>query len=210
MSSGNQELKDICLELLRQNTILSMLLKETTELKSGPQEAEQQVQEEELEQEAEQQVQEERETRQKVKRKIRKLRDFIVDCPRQESYTPQEVSELLPEDYNLIAEWIRIRGLPQLYCTHCKKDKNVADNWVESIRKCCMKDGLNSETRIPKTCDHQQRVNARCNPFNNIAYPLLKNDAVPDASKCKILKIKKKYFERIGKKINPHKYEQFV
>jgi hypothetical protein len=168
----------------------------------------QEAQEAEKEEEAEV-VHETRKIKRIVKKAKKRLEDFIVACPEQESYTPEEVKMLLAEDYNLIAEWIRIKGLSELYCTHCKKAKNVAHYWASEIRNCCQKHGLNPDTKVPKTCDQRQRENRMCNGANNKVYPLLRNERVSEESKRELLKKKQEIFSKIGINIAPTKYAKY-
>ena len=141
-----------------------------------------------------------------IRNKIQQI-ELEIEPHNQSSYTKEEIDMLLFDDYELASEWIKITGKAYLYCSHCKKDKAIADNWIESIRKVCNKDGLCHATRIPKTCDEQQRVNNRSNRINNMIYPILKKPNVSEEDKAKLLEIKKQYFNRAGKKSYSKKYE---
>lgn len=137
----------------------------------------------------------------KPKKKLKKL--IIIE--EKESYTADEISLL--NDYELCAEFgrIKLNGNSAMYCGHCKKETPF-DNWVHSIRKRCMKQGLSRETKIPKTCDRQQAVNALCNPINNRVYSILRSPNTSDKKKRRYLEAKQICFEKIGKEINPYKY----
>jgi len=142
------------------------------------------------------------EVRQK-KRKT-KLENYII-INENESYTTDEVAEL--NDFMMCTEFSRIKlgGKMTMYCGHCKKETSF-DNWVHSIRKRCMKNGLCEETPIPKTCDRQQAVNSLCNPINNKVYPVLRSSKTTDKKKKLYLDAKQTCFDKIGKEIKPYKY----
>lgn len=119
-------------------------------------------------------------------------------------YTKQEIRQM--NDFDLMSNFVRIKGVTHLNCKHCKKPKPIVGNWVFAIRNRCEKYGLNVNTPLPKTCDSQLSVDKVRNSINNQIYPTLRNPNVSDEVKQRALEWKRKKFAEIGNKIRPQKY----
>jgi hypothetical protein len=87
-------------------------------------------------------------------------------------FTATEVVGL--SDTELMCAFTRITGITHLYCSHCKRDTAVDENWSYVIRKRCEKKGLTHDMKIPKTCDTMTVRNDICNPINNKFYPKMR------------------------------------
>lgn len=120
------------------------------------------------------------------------------------SYTAEEVSTM--DDYILCSEFMRITGKKSLSCKHCNGEKPILTNWMVSIRKRCMKDGLSVTMKVPKTCDKQQARNMVCNPVNNPAYSKLRNETVKNDEKKIIIKERQEKLKKVGIQTRPYRY----
>lgn len=142
------------------------------------------------------------EPRMDTKKKRRKLPNFYIE---QDSYTPYEISRL--NSFVLCVEFSRLKldGKTTMYCNHCKKHTPFT-NWQASVRSRCMKNGLSSDTVIPKTCDKQQAVNAIANAINNRVYPKLRDTKISAERKQLWSKWREMMFAKLGMKIRPYKY----
>ena len=139
----------------------------------------------------------------KINQKTKKRIKFILLTEEKDSYTPEEVDNMT--DYELLVHFRRITEQNKLYCNHCKRPKSL-DYWVNSIRKRCMKNGLNKKMKSPKTCDHQQAVNSICNTINNPVYSALRDPKFSNRHKQQIMQAKAEFFEKINKDVRPYKY----
>ena len=139
----------------------------------------------------------------KKKKGKRTLENFYIQ---QESYTSDEVAGL--DDYVLCVEFSRLtlNGGTTMYCGHCKKHTPFK-NWVHSIRaRCLKKGGLNSNTKIPKTCDKQQAVNAIANAVNNRVYPKLRDSTISATKKDLWAKYREIMLGKLGITTKPYRY----
>ena len=152
-----------------------------------------------------QEVQQEVQVVQQVKIKPkRKLENYII-IEEKDSYTTDEISLL--SDYELCVEFgrIKLNGKCTMYCKHCNKETPF-ENWVHSIRKRCMKQGLSRKTTIPRSCDKQQSVNSIRNQINNRHYRIMRSPNTSDKKKRRSLEERQLALEKLGIKIRPYKY----
>ena len=140
----------------------------------------------------------------KRKKSVKKqlLEDYYIE---EDSYTPAEIKKM--DSYVLCAEFSRLvlKGETTMCCTHCKKPTHL-NKWVNSIRKRCLKSGLDSNTQIPKTCDVQQAVNAIVNPINNRVYPKLRDPKLSVERKELWSQYRKIMLSKLGINVHPQKY----
>jgi len=115
-------------------------------------------------------------------------------------------------DHQLIAEFIRIFNKKELHCAHCKGSTHIT-NWVHSIRKRAMRNGLTPDMKLPKTCDDQQARNMISNPVNNPVYAQLRPlyAAAPEKGICPVCVIeciqqRKDGLAAVGIIAKPYKY----
>ena len=115
-------------------------------------------------------------------------------------------------DHQLIAEFIRLFNKKELPCTHCNGETHIT-NWVHSIRKRAMRNGLTASMKIPKTCDEQQARNMISNPVNNPVYARLRPiyDAAPYNGICPVCVVecvqqRKDGLAAVGITAKPYKY----
>ena len=111
-------------------------------------------------------------------------------------------------DHQLIAEFIRLFGKKELPCTHCHGETHVI-NWVHSIRKRAMRNGLTADMKLPKTCDEQQARNMISNPVNNPAYYRLRDTArlsPQDNAFALLVQQRKDGLAAVGIAAKPYKY----
>jgi hypothetical protein len=111
-------------------------------------------------------------------------------------------------DHQLIAEFIRLFGKMALPCTHCNGETHVI-NWVHSIRKRAMRNGLTTDMKLPKTCDDQQARNMISNPVNNPAYYRLRDTArlcPQDNAFALLVQQRKDGLAAVGIAAKPYKY----
>lgn len=142
----------------------------------------------------------------KIKQKTnkRKVFEFVILTEEKNSYSPEEIENMT--DCELLIHFMRITQKHKLYCSHCHRNKSL-DYWVHSIRKRCMKkDGLCSEMKLPKTCDHQQAVNSISNTINNKVYRTLRDPRTSERHKQQIMQAKAEFFEKLDKEVRPYKY----
>lgn len=142
----------------------------------------------------------------KIKQKTNKRKEieFVILTEEKNSYSPEEIENMT--DCELLIHFMRITQKHKLYCSHCHRNKSL-DYWVHSIRKRCMKkDGLCSEMKLPKTCDHQQAVNSISNTINNKVYRTLRDPRTSERHKQQIMQAKAEFFEKLDKEVRPYKY----
>jgi hypothetical protein len=139
----------------------------------------------------------------KAKKLPKKIKKLMLQ---KEYYTPEEVDKM--DNFVLCREFIRLTGRQTLHCCHCGKKETALDNWINSIRKRCLKPaGLSKDIVLPKTCDKKQAVNSICNPINNRVYPVLRSNKTSNEKKERYKYAKKVCFESIGKATKePYKY----
>lgn len=124
-------------------------------------------------------------------------------------YKPQEIAEM--NDFELASHFIRITGCKELHCNHCKGCKPIVPNWMQSIRKRCMKkDGLSKSMKLPKTCDSQQARNSTCNPINNPTYSKLRSYKFTEEEKQQAIENREKNIKLIGLEPKPYRYKQTI
>ena len=111
-------------------------------------------------------------------------------------------------DHQLIAEFIRLFDKKELPCTHCNGETHVI-NWVHSIRKRAMRNGLVADMKLPKTCDDQQARNMISNPVNNPAYYRLRDTerlSPQDNAFALLVQQRKDGLAAVGIAAKPYKY----
>ena len=134
----------------------------------------------------------------------RRIIEFIILTEEKNSYSPEEIENMT--DYELLIHFTRITQQHKLYCSHCHRNKSL-EYWVHSIRKRCMKkDGLCSNMKLPKTCDHQQAVNSISNTINNKIYRTLRDPNTSNRYKQQVIQEKAELFEKLNKEVRPYKY----
>lgn len=144
------------------------------------------------------------ETSSYTRRKKHRKFEFDIITEDKNSYIPEDIENMT--DCELLIHFMRITQKHKLYCNHCKRSKSL-DYWVHSIRKRCMKkDGLCSEMKLPKTCDHQQAVNSISNTVNNKVYRTLRDPNTSNDYKQQIMQAKAEFFEKLNKDVRPYKY----
>ena len=184
---------------------VQVVQQEVQEVQQEVQEVQQEVQVVQQEvQEVQQEVQEVQVVQQvKIKPK-RKLKNYII-IEEKDSYTTDEISLL--SDYELCVEFgrIKLNSKCTMYCKHCNKETPF-ENWVHSIRKRCMKQGLSRKTTIPRSCDKQQSVNSIRNQINNRHYRIMRSPNTSDKKKRRSLEERQLALEKLGIKIRPYKY----
>ena len=145
-----------------------------------------------------------RESKKKVKGKKRsgKLENYYIQ---EESYDKGDIHRL--DSFVLCAEFSRIKlnGATTMYCKHCKKDTPLR-NWVNSIRTRCLKNGLNADTNVPKSCDRIKAINEIANPINNRVYSKLRDPNRSNESKKLYAEYRKIMLQKIGISTRPYKY----
>jgi hypothetical protein len=141
----------------------------------------------------------------RVVKKIKRKMESLVPIPVEDNYDTGDIKCMT--DYALAAEWIRITGHEELYCSHCKKSKPIVPSWINSIRNRCEKKGLYANIDVPKTCDQQQTVNKLCNPVNNLVYYSIRNKKLTDEETEAVIKLREKHLKKIGVEIKPYKYQ---
>jgi hypothetical protein len=130
--------------------------------------------------------------------------EFEIITEEKNSYSPEEIENMT--DCELLIHFMRITQKHKLYCSHCHRNKSL-DYWMHSIRKRCMKkDGLCSEMKLPKTCDHQQAVNSISNTINNKVYRTLRDPRTSERHKQQIMQAKAEFFDKLDKEVRPYKY----
>ena len=131
------------------------------------------------------------------------------------SYTSEQVKMM--DDYELLANFMRITGCTELSCTHCVKgkggNKSLITHWMKSIRARYSKkwkgiDGLCKEKELPKTCDEQQSRNHVSNPVNNPAYSKLRSVRTSEVEKKDIITSRKEMLEVIGIRTRPYRFKE--
>lgn len=133
-------------------------------------------------------------------RRIKRPEMEVKSC-----YSGEEISLL--SDARLLKCFTAIKGVEELYCSHCRRCTPVATNWMYSIRKRSMKHGLSTDTAVPKTCDIQIKRNEKCNPINNITYNTMRRTNVSDEVKHDLLKMRLVKMEEIGIQTRPRIYQ---
>ena len=145
-----------------------------------------------------------RELKKKAKGKKRrgKLENYHIQ---ENSYERDDIHML--DSFLLCSEFSRIKlnGATTMYCNHCKKDTPLR-NWVYSIRARCVKNGLNAETIIPKTCDRMKAKNEIANPINNRVYSKFRDPNLENDKKKIWAEYRKIMLEKIGISIRPYRY----
>lgn len=142
-----------------------------------------------------------------VVRRRRRVR--VVIEPEPMEYKPEQIKEM--NDFELAKHFMRITGCKELHCNHCKGCKPIVPNWIQSIRKRCMKkDGLWSGMKVPKTCDAQQARNSTCNPINNPTYSKLRSYKFTEEEKQHAIENREKNIKLIGLEPKPYRYKQTV
>ena len=121
-------------------------------------------------------------------------------------YSGEEIKKM--NDYDLVSNFVRIKCVTHLSCSHCKKPKPIVGTWVFAIRNRCEKKGLSVNTPLPKTCDHMLLVDRVRNSVNNKIYPILRNSHVSVEEKQRAIEWKNKKFAEIGNKIRASKYTE--
>ena len=121
-------------------------------------------------------------------------------------YSGEEIKKM--NDYDLVSNFVRIKGVTHLSCSHCKKPKPIVGTWVFAIRNRCERKGLSVNTPLPKTCDHMLLVDRVRNSVNNKIYPILRNSDVSAEDKQRAIEWKNKKFAEIGNKIRASKYTE--
>jgi hypothetical protein len=146
-----------------------------------------------------------------IKKKCRPKVMIESDTPAPEkmSYTSEEVRNM--DDHTLLANFMRITGITELYCAHCKKSTSIAPYWINSIRKRYSKlhkgiDGLCKEQEVPKTCGKQTSTNDICNGVNNPAYSKLRSKVMTEEDKKKTIATRENGLKAIGLKPRPYRY----
>jgi hypothetical protein len=141
----------------------------------------------------------------KKKAKGKKTREKLEYHIQENSYESHDIHML--DSFLLCSEFSRIKlnGATTMYCKHCKKDTPLR-NWVYSIRARCLKNGLNAETIIPKTCDRMKAINEIANPINNRVYSKFRNPNLDNDEKKIWAVYRKNMFEKIGISIKPYRY----
>ncbi len=142
----------------------------------------------------------------RLSNKIKKILtdDFEIVDEEKMRYSIDEIREM--DETNLSIAWARIKPEYTLInCSHCKKPKHMI-YFITEIRNCCLKDGLNKDTRVPKTCDHQQKVNRQRNKINNKVYPILRNPDAPEEQKQRYMYAKECAFDLMCIDIKESKY----
>jgi hypothetical protein len=120
-------------------------------------------------------------------------------------YSAEEISLL--SDARLLKCFTTIKGVEELYCSHCRRSTPVATNWMYSIRKRSTKHGLSPDTAVPKTCDVQIQRNDKCNPINNIAYNTVRRTNVSDEVKHSLFQMRLVKMEEMGIQTRPRIYQ---
>jgi hypothetical protein len=143
-------------------------------------------------------------TESRSRKKQKKVFEFDIITEEKNSYSPEDIENMT--DCELLIHFMRITQKHKLYCSHCHRNKSL-DYWIHSIRKRCMKkDGLCSEMKLPKTCDHQQAVNSISNTINNKVYRTLRDPKTSNRHKQQIMQAKAEFFEKLDKEVRPYKY----
>jgi len=119
-------------------------------------------------------------------------------------YSAEEISLL--SDARLLKCFIAIKGVTELYCSHCRRYTPIETQRMYSIRKRSTKHGLYPDTAIPKTCDVQLKRNEICNPINNIAYNTVRRANVSDEIKRGLFHWRMAHMEEIGIQTRPRIY----
>jgi hypothetical protein len=132
--------------------------------------------------------------------------DFMTERSKQMCYSGEEIKKM--NDFELVSNFVRIKGVTHLSCSHCKKPKPIVGTWVFAIRNRCERKGLSVNTPLPKTCDHMLLVDRVRNSVNNKIYPILRNSDVSAEDKQRAIDWKSKKFAEIGNKIRPSKYAE--
>jgi hypothetical protein len=132
--------------------------------------------------------------------------DFMTERSKQMCYSGEEIKKM--NDFELVSNFVRIKGVTHLSCSHCKKPKPIVGTWGFAIRNRCERKGLSVNTPLPKTCDHMLLVDRVRNSVNNKIYPILRNSDVSAEDKQRAIDWKSKKFAEIGNKIRPSKYAE--
>ena len=131
---------------------------------------------------------------------------FMDERSKQMCYSGEQIKKM--NDYDLVSNFVRIKCVTHLSCSHCKKPKPIVGTWVFAIRNRCEKKGLSVNTPLPKTCDHMLLVDRVRNSVNNKIYPILRNSDVSAEDKQRAIEWKNKKFAEIGNKIRASKYTE--
>ena len=131
---------------------------------------------------------------------------FMDERSKQMCYSGEQIKKM--NDYDLVSNFVRIKCVTHLSCSHCKKPKPIVGTWVFAIRNRCEKKGLSVNTPLPKTCDHMLLVDRVRNSVNNKIYPILRNSHVSVEEKQRAIEWKNKKFAEIGNKIRASKYTE--
>ncbi len=131
----------------------------------------------------------------------------------QMEYKPHQIAVMT--DVELASHFTRITGYKELSCKCCKGSRPILSNWIQSIRKRCMKkDGLWFGMNLPKTCDKQQSRNSKnnpiYNPINNPAYLKIRSFKFTEEEKQDAIMKREELIKQIGVEPKPYRYKHAI